>query len=86
MMKKCSALFTNHFTAGVIIEFQAEITVYCDTCTRETTADLTLSNNHPLAIYDLSWCTKLFSLSSKKCCRQNNIFIPYLETETVHLN
>ena len=28
--------FTNHFTAGVIIEFQAEITVYCDTCTRET--------------------------------------------------
>jgi hypothetical protein len=22
--------------AGVIIEFQAEITVYCDTCTRET--------------------------------------------------
>jgi hypothetical protein len=27
--------FTNHFTAGVI-EFQAEITVYCDTCTRET--------------------------------------------------
>jgi hypothetical protein len=27
--------FTNHFTAGVIIEFQAEITVYCDTCTRE---------------------------------------------------
>jgi hypothetical protein len=27
--------FTNHFTAG-IIEFQAEITVYCDTCTRET--------------------------------------------------
>ena len=29
-------LFTNHFTAGVIIEFQAEITVYCDTCTRET--------------------------------------------------
>ena len=25
--------FTNHFTAGVIIEFQAEITVYCDTCT-----------------------------------------------------
>jgi hypothetical protein len=28
--------FTNHFTAGVIIEFQAELTVYCDTCTRET--------------------------------------------------
>ena len=28
--------FTNHFTAGVIIEFQGEITVYCDTCTRET--------------------------------------------------
>ena len=28
--------FTNHFTTGVIIEFQAEITVYCDTCTRET--------------------------------------------------
>ena len=28
--------FKNHFTAGVIIEFQAEITVYCDTCTRET--------------------------------------------------
>ena len=28
--------FTNHLTAGVIIEFQAEITVYCDTCTRET--------------------------------------------------
>ena len=28
--------FTNHVTAGVIIEFQAEITVYCDTCTRET--------------------------------------------------
>ena len=27
---------TNHFTAGAIIEFQAEITVYCDTCTRET--------------------------------------------------
>jgi hypothetical protein len=24
------------FTAGVIIEFQVEITVYCDTCTRET--------------------------------------------------
>ena len=30
------SLFTNHFIAGVIIEFQAEITVYCDTCTRET--------------------------------------------------
>ena len=28
--------FTNHFTAGVIVEFQAEITVFCDTCTRET--------------------------------------------------
>jgi hypothetical protein len=28
--------FKNDFTAGVIIEFQAEITVYCDTCTRET--------------------------------------------------
>ena len=28
--------FTNHFTAGVIIEFQAEITAYCDTYTRET--------------------------------------------------
>ena len=27
--------FKNHFTAGVIIEFQAELTVYCDTCTRE---------------------------------------------------
>jgi hypothetical protein len=27
--------FTNHFTAGVILEIQAEITVYCDTCTRE---------------------------------------------------
>ena len=30
------SLSSSHFTAGVIIEFQAEITVYCDTFTRET--------------------------------------------------
>jgi hypothetical protein len=30
------SLSSNHFTAGVIIEFQAEITMYFDTCTRET--------------------------------------------------